>query len=170
MSKKLRILIWLNVFLLVINGSAFVTFLMMNGSAGEQQHDDRFSSDKFLKNELNLSEEQYKQIEIQNAKVFRAYQALVDRKCEINFELIEELSSDNPSKPVMDSLINMIGRLETSLKAQTVKHFSNVKEICTGEQRLMLDQLLKEMMEAGRQCRYCNKQNCSRRDQLQQKK
>ncbi len=170
MSKKQRILVWLNVFLLVINISAFVTFLFMNSSSPESTHDERFSSDEFLKEELELDEDQYRQITAQNMKVFRAYQALLDRKCEINFELIDELSAISPSKEKMDSLLAMLGRLETSLKTQTVKHFTNVKEICTEEQQLKLDQLLREMMEAGSQCRYCNKINCSRRDQLQKKK
>ena len=62
MSKKQRILYWLNIFLLVINISAFVTFLLMNNSSGKTEHDDRFSSDEFLKTELGLSEERYRAI------------------------------------------------------------------------------------------------------------
>ncbi|MFY9152027.1 MAG: hypothetical protein WAO52_08435 [Prolixibacteraceae bacterium] len=169
MSKKQRILIWLNIFLLVINISAFVTFLLMN-NAGESEHDDRFSSDEFLKTELGLSEEQYRAVSEQNNNVFRAYQVFLDMKCELNFKLIEELSSKHPSDSVMNSLSTRIGIMDGNIKRQTVKHFKNIRSICNDEQKILLDQLLKDMLDAGEQCKYCNKINCSRRDQLEEKK
>jgi len=169
MSKNQRILIWLNIFLLVINISAFITFLLMNNS-NKLEHDDRFSSDEFLKTELGLSEEQYRAISAQNNNIFRVYQAFLDMKCELNFRLIEELSSPHPSDSVMDSLSNRIGLIDGKIKKQTVNHFKNIKSICTKEQKVLLDQLLKDMLDAGEQCKYCNKINCTRRDQLNEKK
>ncbi len=169
MSKRQRILMWLNIFLLVINASAFITFLMMNKTGG-QEHDERFSSDKFLKTELGLSDEQYRKVSIMNSNVFRSYQAFLDYECELNFRLIEELSSESPSDSVMKSLAEKIGVMESNMKKQTIKHFENVKSICTDSQQVLLNQLLKDMFEAGNQCKYCNKVNCSRRDQLQGKK
>ncbi|HBL76907.1 MAG: hypothetical protein A2W90_00930 [Bacteroidetes bacterium GWF2_42_66] len=169
MSTKQRILMWLNIFLLVINISAFVTFLLMNKTS-EKERDERFSSDEFLKTELGLSDDQYKKISALNSNVFRSYQAFLDYKCELNFKLIEELSSESPSDSVMGSWANNIGVMEANMKKQTIKHFENIKSICTEEQKLLLDQLLKDMLDAGEQCKYCNKVNCSRRDQLQKKK
>lgn len=168
MSKKQRILSWLNIFLLVINISAFITFLLMN-NAEKTKHDDRFSSDEFLKTELGLSEEQYHAISAQNNNVFRVYQAFLDMKCELNFRLIEELSSEHPSEAVMDSLSNRIGLIDGKIKKQTVIHFKNIRSICNDEQKVLLNQLLKDMLDAGEQCKYCNKINCSRRDQLNKK-
>lgn len=168
MSKKQRILSWLNIFLLVINISAFITFLLMN-NAEKTKHDDRFSSDEFLKTELGLSEEQYHAISAQNNNVFRVYQAFLDMKCELNFRLIEELSSEHPSEAVMDSLANRIGLIDGKIKKQTVIHFKNIRSICNDEQKVLLNQLLKNMLDAGEQCKYCNKINCSRRDQLNKK-
>ncbi len=170
MSKKQRILYWLNIFLLVINISAFVTFLLMNNSSGKTEHDDRFSSDEFLKTELGLSEEQYHAISAQNNNIFRVYQAFLDMKCELNFRLIEELSSEHPSDSVMDSLANRIGMIDGKIKKQTVNHFKNIRSICNDEQKVLLNQLLKDMLDAGEQCKYCNKINCARRDQLNVKK
>ena len=94
----------------------------------------------------------------------------MDIKCELNFALIDELSSENPSKETMDSLANRIGTFEAQMKKQTVKHILNIRSICTEEQEMLLDQFLKEMMDAGDNCKHCNKRNCNRRDQLQQKK
>lgn len=169
MSKKQRILMWLNVFLLVINASAFITILLMNRTTS-QEHDERFSSDKFLKTELGLSDEQYQKVSTMNSNVFRSYQAFLDYECELNFKIIEELSSESPSDSVMESLALKIGVMEGNMKKQTIKHFENVKSICNDNQKVLLDQLLKNMFEAGNQCKYCNKVDCSRRDQLNGKK
>ena len=169
MSTKQRILTWLNIFLLVINISAFITFLLMN-DVKQPDRDERFSSDEFLKAELGLSEEQYKTVMELNSNVFRFYQAFLDYECELNFKLIEELSSENPSDSVMNSLTKRIGDMEANIKKQTVKHFKNIRSICNDEQKILLDQLLKDMLDAGEQCKYCNKINCARRDQLTKKK
>jgi len=169
MTRKQRIIQWLNVFLLVINISAFVTFLLMN-MKGDEKHDSRFSNDEFLKTELGLSDDQYKKISVQNNNVFRSYQLLLDKKCELNFELIDRLALDTPSQEITDSLIMRIGKLESSLKNQTVRHFSNIKSICNKDQKVLLEKLVRDMLEAGSQCKYCNKINCERRDQLKKSK
>lgn len=168
MTKRQRIIQWLNVFLLIINISAFLTFLMMNKPVS-QAHDERFSSDQFMKDELNLDQVQYMKVNSLNNNVFRVYQVFLDKKCELNFELIDELSSDHPSKARMDSLCERIGKLDATLKKQSVQHFENIKSVCTPDQKLLLDQLMKEMLDAGDQCKYCNKIDCARRERLTKK-
>ena len=168
MTQKQRIIQWLNIFLLIINISAFITFLMMN-RPDKKTHDDRFSSDQFLKSELNLSPEQYSRVNSLNNNVFRIYQVFLDKKCELNFELIDELATENPSKAKMDSLCERIGKLDASLKKQSVNHFKNIRSVCTDDQKLLLDHLLKEMLDAGDQCKYCNKIDCERRESLEKK-
>ena len=99
-------------------------------------------------------------------EVLRIYQSLLDMECAYNFKLVEEMTSDHPSKAKMDSIAVSIGKYRTGLKRQTIRHFENIKSICTDEQKIKLNELLKEMMELGNQCSYCNKKECSRRDQL----
>lgn len=168
MTKQDRIIKWLNIFLLIINISAFVTFLLMNRQ-GSSEHNQKFSSDEFLRTELGLTPEQFRKVSALNNDVFRLYQVYLDKKCEMNFELVDELSSENPSDQKMDSLCTRIGQLDAALKKQTVRHFKNVKSACTEEQKVLLDQLLKEMLDAGDQCKICNKIDCARRDRLKQK-
>lgn len=165
MTKKQRIIAWLNIFLLIINSSALITFLWMN-SGGEAEHDKRYSSDEFIRKELHLSDQQFQKVSALNNMVFRAFQALLDRKCELNFDLIDELASPEPSKAVMDSLTDRIGKIDALLKKQTVRHYQNVKSVCDDHQKELLNQLLKDMLEAGSQCKYCNKIDCARRDRL----
>lgn len=165
MSRKQLILRWLNIFLLIINISAFVSFLLMN-KQNSSTRDQKFSSDQFLQTELGLTPEQFRKVSELNIDVFRLYQVFLDKKCELNFELVDELASEKPAEAKMDSLSARIGQLDAALKKQTVRHFKNVKSVCTDEQKILLDQLLKEMLDAGEQCKFCNKIDCERRDRL----
>lgn len=168
MEKKQQTIKWLNIFLLIINISAFATFLYMN-QIQKQVTTEAFNSDEYLKEVLQLSDKQYEQIMELDQKVFRNYQVLIDIQCETNFELVKELSSENPSEEELKRLTDKIGKYHTAVKRQTVTHFQNIKSVCDDDQKLLLDKLLLEMMEAGDQCEYCNKASCSRRNQLDKK-
>lgn len=170
MNKKQRIINWLSIFLLVINISAFATLLLMNNKTTSyaQESTEYYKSDVFLKEALNLTDEQYEKVACMDYKIFRIYQNILDMQCASNFKLMAELSSENPNQQIMDSIARQIGGLHTGLKRQTIKHFMNIRSICTDEQSLLLDQLIKDMMELDDQCKYCNKEYCSRRESLNQ--
>ena len=164
--KRHRIIKWLNIVLLTINISAFVTILYFNKQAIQDDNDDKFNSDEFLKKELNLTEEQYQTISSLDAKIFRTYQVLLDKQCEANFKILDELLQEEPSKERLDSIAIKTGKFHTALKRQTIKHFTNIKSICNENQTLLLDQLLIDMMNMSELCRNCNKRVCDRRDML----
>lgn len=167
-KKQHRIVSWLNVFLLIINVSAFITILYMNKSnVTQEKSNDKYRSDNLLRKELKLSDEQFSKLSKLDGNVFRNYQLLLDKQCEFNFDLLEELSSEHPSKEKLDSIANRIGRYQSLLKKQTIKHFLNIREICTEDQVKLLDDLLKDMMDLGDQCAVCNKINCDRRDRIE---
>lgn len=171
MSKKQRIINWLSIFLLVINISAFTTILVLNNKSSSQEETaaNYFKSDAFLKEELNLSDKQFAEIERMDYQVFRSYQIILDIQCETNFSLLEELSKDEPDLIKMDSIATKIGKHHASLKRQTIKHFLNLRKICNEEQTVLLNQLIKNMMKLDDQCKYCNKVSCSRRESLNKK-
>jgi len=168
MNKKQRIINWLSIFLLVINISAFATLLLMNNKtiSSTSETTEHYKSDKFLKDALNLTEEQYEEVSAMDHKIFRIYQNILDMQCESNFKLMAELSAENPNQQKMDSIAKQIGGLYTGLKRQTIKHFMNIRSICTDEQSILLEKLLKDMMELDDQCKFCNKEYCSRRESL----
>lgn len=169
MNKKQRIINWLSIFLLVINISAFATLLLMNNNTSTSnvlESSEHYKSDAFLKEALNLTDEQYDKVSCMDYKIFRIYQNILDMQCESNFKLMAELSSENPNQQKMDSIAKQIGGLYTGLKRQTIKHFMNIRSICTDEQSLLLDKLIKDMMVLDDQCKYCNKEYCSRRESL----
>jgi hypothetical protein len=98
--------------------------------------------------------------------VNRAYQLLLDKQCEFNFAMLEELSSVNPSQSKLDSIANRYGNYQTLLKKQTIRHFMNVRSVCNDEQMVLLHNLLQSMMDLGEKCAECNKINCERRDRI----
>lgn len=158
---------WLNIFLLIINLSAFATLLFMNsGAASVVSQGSQVRSDQFLKQELNLSDDQFHTLVKLDGDVNRSYQLLLDKQCEFNFEMLEELSSVNPSRSKLDSIADRYGRYQTLLKRQTIRHFMNVRSVCSDEQILLLDNLLQSMMELDEKCAECNKLNCERRDRI----
>jgi hypothetical protein len=164
--KRQRIIRWLNIFLLIINISAITTMLLMSGTPSDETASAQFSSDEFLRKRLNLTDEQYREISEMDAKIFRVYQNIIDMQCENQFKLLNELSKEEPNREVMDSLVVNIGRLHTGLKRQTIKHFTNIRSVVDDEQEKLLEQLLIDMMQMNKQCRFCNKTDCDRRNQL----
>lgn len=167
MNKQQRTVKWLNIFLLIINLSAFATILFMNsGAASTVSQGSKVRSDQFLKQELNLSDEQFQTLVKLDGDVNRSYQLLLDKQCEFNFEMLEELSSVNPSRSTLDSIADRYGKYQTLLKRQTIRHFMNVRSVCNDEQILLLDNLLQNMMELDEKCSECNKLNCERRDRI----
>lgn len=139
---------------------------MNRDTAGNNTSGASFSSDLFLKEELKLSDEQYKALTRLDGDVFRSYQLLLDKQCELNFGLLYELSAEQPSKSNLDSIAERIGHYQTLLKKQTIRHFMNVRSLCEPEQIELLDHLLMDMMELGDQCKYCNKKDCERRSSI----
>jgi hypothetical protein len=130
---------------------------------------DPYNTDEYLQDQLKLSEKQFEKVIEMDQKVFRNYQVLIDIQCETNFELVKELSSENPSEDELKRLTDKIGKYHSLIKNQTVQHFQNIKSVCTPEQKVLLDNVLLEMMRTTDQCQHCNKVNCSRRDQLNKK-
>lgn len=167
MNKQHRIFSWLNVFLLIINISAFVTILFMNNENTLSKNEtSQYRSDEFLRKELKLSDEQFLKLSKLDGDVFRSYQLLLDKQCEFNFDMIEELSKESPSKENLENIATRIGHYQTLLKKQTARHFINVRSVCNEDQLILLDDLLQRMMEAGDQCSTCNKIDCERRDRI----
>ncbi len=164
--KRQRITKWLNIFLLVINISAISTIIAMNQVDAPEVITGQFNSDEFLRQELNLTDDQFKTISELDAKIFRIYQSILDMQCEEQFKLLNELLLDDPSQGRLDSLAVKIGQLHTGVKRQTIKHFLNIKSIVDEEQKVLLDQLLIDMMKMNDQCKFCNKTDCDRRTQI----
>ena len=166
-EKTNRIVLWFNLVLILIIGSAIITFIIMNRS------DDRVSADKggitsieMLRRELSLSDDQYRKVLVENDKTLRTYNLVLDMMCETNVAMIEELAKKESDPAVLDSLARKIGTLNTSLRRHTGEYFLQLKSICDDEQQQKLTIIFKKMMQLEEQCETCNKKDCPRKERI----
>lgn len=166
--KKHRAAKWLNYLLLMINLTALATILYMNrpSSPAKTQRETQLSSIEYLRDRLGLSDKQYQELIKLNEKTFRIYYVDIDLLCEANIELLEEMSKDSSDQAKIDKLTKKIGNLNEMLKKNTVRHFEQVKSICTEEQKYKLVLLFKDIMQLEEQCEICNRKECPRKDRL----
>lgn len=158
---------WLNLTLLLIIISSVVTFFLMKYSNNKAKEDAGvINSMDLLRKELNLTDEQYRKVLVENDRTIRTYNLVFDMMCETNVAMIEELAKKDSDPLVLDSLSRKIGVLSTSLRRHTTAYFMNLKEICDEGQQQQLTLIFKRMMQLGEQCRTCNKKDCPRKERI----
>lgn len=166
-EKTNRILLWFNLVLILIIGSAVITFLIMRSSSGRQITDPvEMNSMDMLRTELGLSDEQYKKVLVENDRTLRTYNLVMDMMCETNVAMIEELALKESDPLVLDSLAKKIGTLNASLRRHTSDYFVNLKSICNEDQQQKLTLIFKRMMQLEEQCETCNKKDCPRKERI----
>lgn len=166
-EKSNRILLWFNLILLIVITSAVVTFLVIR--AADNRADDEtgmINSMDLLRKELDLTNDQYSKVLVENDRTVRTYNLVLDMMCETNVAMIEELAREDSDPEVLDSLARKIGVLSTSLRRHTTDYFMNLKDICTGEQQQQLTLIFKRMMQLEEQCEICNKKDCPRKERI----
>ncbi|HUW92037.1 MAG TPA: hypothetical protein VMV74_02650 [Bacteroidales bacterium] len=166
-EKTNRILLWLNLVLLLVIGSAIITFILMGASRNPKVTDSGvINSMDMLKSELDLTDDQYNKVLVENDRTLRTYNIVLDMMCETNVAMIEELARTESDPMVLDSLAKKIGTLNTSLRRQTSNYFIRLKSICTAEQQQKLTLIFKGMMQLEEQCETCNKKDCPRKERI----
>jgi len=166
-EKTNRILLWFNLILLLVITSAVVTFFVMK--ATDAKTDDSsgvINSMDLLRKELNLTDEQYSKVIVENERTVRTYNIVFDMMCETNVSMIEELAKEKSDARTLDSLSRKIGNLSTSLRRVTTEYFLNLKNICSDEQQQQLTLIFKRMMQLEDQCKTCNKKDCPRKERI----
>lgn len=162
-----RILLWFNLILLLVIVSAVVTFFVMKATDGKgEDNSGVINSTDLLRKELNLTEEQYSNVIVENERTIRTYNLVFDMMCETNVSMIEELSKEKSDPGTLDSLSRKIGNLSTSLRRVTTEYFLNLKDICNEEQQQQLTLIFKQMMQLEEQCQICNKKDCPRKERI----
>ncbi len=150
----------LNIILLVANLTIFgAIYLSHSGFHSEKNLNYQTNTDEFIKKELGFSEEQYEEYLALNEKVMKGYKRNEELTCINHYGFLLELSKPEPSLTKLDSISRANGRLHTGLKVFTARHFLNIMSICTQEQEIKFQQLIKEMLQIGA-CEDCTDPNC----------
>jgi Spy/CpxP family protein refolding chaperone len=151
-DKNKRWLVYLVVFLLVLNISALGTIIFLiyrphhtfipsgpNGPLGK----------KFEK-ELNLSDNQQKEFKELRKSFFQASKPVLDSLKLKREEIITSLSQNNPDTANLYKKADDLGRYHAELKRLAIRHYLDLQSKCTPDQRKNLLKLYRPMIESDR--------------------
>ena len=161
-SFKSSRLYWVNILLLAVNVSMLVAFSWYL-IASDTKLDSRLisNSNEFLKNELKLSQDQYKRLNELDRVNFEKTQVILKLMCDQRNALLEEISKDEPSRERLNEITKRTGFLYRGMNNQSVRHLLNIKEICDDVQKEKMNEIFRELVGIDDNCKYC-KHKCEK--------
>lgn len=150
----------LNLALLIVNITALSTLLLVRPTAADSQDNRDIRSVGFLREQLQLTDQQYEQVMVLSERTFRKYNTTMDLLCQANLTLLDEMAQQEPDQEQLRRLTLRIGRMHTNLKNLTVEYFEAVRSICTQEQNAQLASLFRVIMQLQTSCDQCQRQDC----------
>lgn len=101
---------------------------------------------KFLRDELNLTDEQCMQFRNINKINMSKFHKIAIELNEKRFDMMNEIAEKNPNTKILDDIAGDIGSLHYELKKITINHFLELKEICNDEQQEGLQKIFMQMI------------------------
>lgn len=152
---KRKILIVAIIVLFAINISALATIIFNNYQVKKRFEQNELvrkdaqtrGMNYFLKDELNLSNEQFESFKAINDKYFKKSQDIAFKLHNNRILLLEEVAKLNPNMDILDQSAKEIGELHYELKLNTIQHFMELKELCNDEQQKYLQGFFMKIIE-----------------------
>jgi len=156
--KKNLIILFL-VLLTIINIAALATFAYHRFHfrrdfplrGGSDRQADRHMD--FIKQELNLNEEQVKEFEFQAERFKQETKPILDSLKAKRKDLMDEIAAEEPNEDRLDKLTEEIGALQAGLQKKTIVHLLEEKSLLTPEQQQKFFSLLRERGDHARMLR-----------------
>ena len=144
--KKWSRINWLVAVLLVIN-IASITALWMRGkgSKGPNKHM-RPDGGGFLAKQLNLNDEQKKQVEKLRAEHFQEVRALQRASGEVRRKMFKEIEQIKPDSILIVKYAAEIGSTVAEIETRTSQHFLDIKSILTEKQLVQFHRIVEQLM------------------------
>ncbi len=152
--SKNKIVFWLLVFLVVINLSALVTFLILfsqNTTASKQQL--RENCGMSFKKELSLSRSQSEKVDVILADYRSSTEPVATNIRNYRSQLLEELAKDKPDTNLISSSVEEICLLQEQMQKASVTQYMALKEICSPDQCQRLSALYSELYGCQGKCK-----------------
>ena len=144
--SKNRLVFWLLIFLVVINLTAMITFLVFysrNSTALKQQP--RENPRLAFRKELSLSDAQIEKVESILADYRNSTEPVTINIRDYRTQLLEELAKDKPDTSVLNRCTDEICSLQKQMQKASVKQYMALKEICNPVQCQRLSALYFEL-------------------------
>ena len=144
--SKNRLVFWLLIFLIIINLSALVTFLVFfsqNSTASKQQS--RENPGMAFRKELSLSPSQSKKVEVILADYRNSTEPVTTNIRNCRTQLLEELAKNKPDTNLIDKCVEEISFFQKQMQKASVDQYMALKKICTPVQCQRLSALYFEL-------------------------
>ncbi len=152
--SKNRFVFWLLIFLVVINLSALITFLVFfsHNSIGSTQQQQKNPGMKFRK-ELSLSPAQSEKVGVILADYRNSTESITDNIRNYRAQLLEELAKNKPDTNLINRFAEEICLLQKQMQKVSVKQYLAMKEICNPVQCQRLSALYFELYGCQGKCK-----------------
>jgi hypothetical protein len=129
--NKNRLIFWLLLFLVVINISALLTFILFYSTQKKQKSENAdLQSFKVFQNELSLTPDQSEKVCSINAKYRILSEPVSSALKEKRSELLEELSTKKPDTLLLKRYAEEIGNLQKELQIASIRQYLDLKVVC----------------------------------------
>lgn len=135
--EQKRVLIWVIVVLLIFNITAGITIAVH--ISNEKSVQEQPQETDYLKQELNLNDEQVRGLGRIRTEFRKTSQPLAARIRETRKVLIEEMAQKHPDTLRMKELSAELGTFQGELTYQIASQFVSIQDICSPEQALKLN-------------------------------
>lgn len=158
--SKNRIIFWVLIFLVVINISALVSFLVLfsqNTSQGKRQG--QRNQRMAFRNELSLTKAQSGQVDAILAGYKNETEPIASDIKDLRARLLDELSSEKPDTAAVNQYIDKISAYQVLMHKASVNQYLALKRICNPDQCRRLSSLYNELYGCqgkGMKCKRIN--------------
>jgi len=147
LNKKIRILSWTLVFIILFNIASFLFFFMPNllhhnsympghPSRSNFMHRDKtMNLNKRILEELDLNNQQIIQYQQFRHQFFEQTRVFLDSIRYYDQKIDQIITSANPDEKEIENYIERIGSFHIRIKQNSIKYYFNVKEILDQEQQ-----------------------------------
>jgi hypothetical protein len=151
---------WLLIFLVVVNISAFITFIVFfSGNSRAAGTGKNETTGVAFRKELLLSPSQSEKVNVILADYRKATEPVTSGIRDYRTQILEELAKENPDTELLNRCGDQICLLQKQMQKASVSQYMALKEICTPEQCQRLSALYFELYGCQGQCKGMMKGN-----------
>ena len=145
--NKTRLVFWIMILVIVINVSAFTSFLFYYKANRTPVADTTSCSGtcRFLNKQLALTPEQSANVKKINQEFRAGTEPVVSEIKSTRNALLDELSIEKPDTLKINAYTSKISSLQSTLQKAAIVQFQQLKQICSPEQCLKLSAIYSEV-------------------------
>jgi Spy/CpxP family protein refolding chaperone len=143
---KNKALFWIMMFLILVNLSALATYFLFPRKATVVNCAERTSGPGCaLHAELDLTEVQLARVEVINTNYLEESGPVSEEIKDTRADVLDELALDEPDTLKLNQYSLELSQLQHQLHRQNMKHYMELKKVCTSDQAMRLSNLYREL-------------------------